>query len=305
MKTREEVDKLKHDWLRDPIWDIYDTEGFEEYKDELTDYQKKINDNYKLKLQEEHNIEKSEAEKLGLHGLYRIVKDLYSQNVRLHEAVEYLTEGQTNSAYRTLRNDPEYVSDIKPEININKYLDSQTNNQQQTELIKEELKYNNRYVIYLKDENGERILKCEECNKEYDNKLFEESKKTLKIKYLGSYDETEIMSQINHWEVYCKNNMFVDYKVEIPDVLKKENKQNQFNRQIEIAAKTAYVQGVCECVAIISDDHTLGKKLLSEMNVTKDMAKKYANPKTYKTLEKGIFVQKQDQKIEQTQGVKR
>jgi hypothetical protein len=75
--------------------------------------------------------------------------------------------------------------------------------------------------------------------------------------------------------------------------------------EIETARKAGYVQGVCECVAAIGDDHTLGKKLLSEMNVTKDIAKKFANPETYKTLEKGIFSQKQEQKLEQTQGVKR
>jgi hypothetical protein len=35
------------------------------------------------------------------------------------------------------------------------------------------------------------------------------------------------------------------------------------------------------------------------------MAKKFANPETYKTLENGIFSQKQEQKREQTQGIKR
>ena len=71
----------------------------------------------------------------------------------------------------------------------------------------------------------------------------------------------------------------------------------------ELAKKAGYVQGVCECVAAIGDDHTLGKKLLSEMNVTKDMAKKFANPETFKALEQGIFAQQQ--KIEQTHSIKR
>ena len=35
MKTREEVEKLKAEWLEDDSWDIEDTEGFEEYRDEL------------------------------------------------------------------------------------------------------------------------------------------------------------------------------------------------------------------------------------------------------------------------------
>ena len=79
---------------------------------------------------------------------------------------------------------------------------------------------------------------------------------------------------------------------------------NENSKEIEIARKAGYVQGVCECVAAIGDDHALGKKLLSEMNVTKDMAKKFANPETFKTLEQGIFEQKPEQKLEQTQTFK-
>ena len=37
-KTREDVDRLKAGWEGDPCWDIYDTEGFEEYRDELKAY---------------------------------------------------------------------------------------------------------------------------------------------------------------------------------------------------------------------------------------------------------------------------
>jgi len=44
----------------------------------------------------------------------------------------------------------------------------------------------------------------------------------------------------------------------------------------------------------------LSKKILSEMNVTKDMAQKFANPDTYKALEKCVFVQN-EQHLEQTQ----
>lgn len=38
MKTRNEVEKLKSEWLSDACWDIEDTEGFEEYKPELLQY---------------------------------------------------------------------------------------------------------------------------------------------------------------------------------------------------------------------------------------------------------------------------
>jgi hypothetical protein len=43
MKTREEVEKLKINWQKDPIWDIEDTDGFEEYRDELIEYHKQCN----------------------------------------------------------------------------------------------------------------------------------------------------------------------------------------------------------------------------------------------------------------------
>jgi hypothetical protein len=78
-----------------------------------------------------------------------------------------------------------------------------------------------------------------------------------------------------------------------------------FEREIETAKKAGYVQGVCECVAAIGDNRALGKKLLSEMNVNRDMAEKYANPETFKVLEQGIFARKQEQQPGQTRGVKR
>jgi hypothetical protein len=81
-----------------------------------------------------------------------------------------------------------------------------------------------------------------------------------------------------------------------------QEKKGPLDHQIEIARKTGYVQGVCECVAAIGDDHTLGKKLLTEMNVTKDIAKSFANPETFKAMEQGIFAMKPEQTLVQTHG---
>jgi len=77
------------------------------------------------------------------------------------------------------------------------------------------------------------------------------------------------------------------------------------DRQLETAQKTGYVQGVCESVLAFNNDENrkimteatktfLSKKLLSEMNVTKDMVQKFANPDTYKALEKCVFAQNQE-----------
>jgi len=101
---------------------------------------------------------------------------------------------------------------------------------------------------------------------------------------------------------------FSDFRKQVGAVVSSIQVSHQLNeksREIETARKTGYVQGVCECVAAVGDDHALGKKLLAEMKVTKDMAKKYANPETYKTLKQGIFAQKKDQKIEQNHTIKR
>ena len=88
--------------------------------------------------------------------------------------------------------------------------------------------------------------------------------------------------------------------IETAPARKNQTLAQNLERQLETARKAGYVQGVCECVAVVGNEQNMGKKLLSEMQVTKDMAKKFANPETYKTLEKGIFAQKPEQKLEQT-----
>ncbi len=77
-------------------------------------------------------------------------------------------------------------------------------------------------------------------------------------------------------------------------------KNQPLSRQLETARKAGFVQGVCECVAAVGSEKNMGTKLLTEMNVNKDMAKKYATPETYKTLEQGIFARKPEQKNENT-----
>ena len=100
---------------------------------------------------------------------------------------------------------------------------------------------------------------------------------------------------------------FINYpgKLEIMPIQERTQEIRGIDPQIQAAQKMGYVQGVCECVAAIGGDYTLGKKLLTEMNVAKDMAKQFAKPETYKILEQGIFAQKQEHKIEQTHGIRR
>lgn len=39
MKTKDEVEVLKKQWLEDPCFELDEVEGFEEYKAELTEFQ--------------------------------------------------------------------------------------------------------------------------------------------------------------------------------------------------------------------------------------------------------------------------
>ena len=47
MKTRDEIEKLKSNWMDDPCWDIENTEGFEEYSNELLKFRKMAERNWK------------------------------------------------------------------------------------------------------------------------------------------------------------------------------------------------------------------------------------------------------------------
>lgn len=39
VRSKEDIDNLKRDWLNDGSWDIYDAEGFEEHREELMKFQ--------------------------------------------------------------------------------------------------------------------------------------------------------------------------------------------------------------------------------------------------------------------------
>jgi polyhydroxyalkanoate synthesis regulator phasin len=66
MKTREEVEALKRNWLNDSCWDIYETEGFEEYREELKEFQ--ANQEEKWKAQRYNQIYDF-AQDLGIERL--------------------------------------------------------------------------------------------------------------------------------------------------------------------------------------------------------------------------------------------
>jgi len=102
-KTREDVEALKWSWFRDPCWDIFDTEGFEEFRDELMEYQAKCEAQWERDLQAKNEAEKKKAEELGFQGLYRMIKELEALQERQHQAIVYLAEGNSQRAYDALQ----------------------------------------------------------------------------------------------------------------------------------------------------------------------------------------------------------
>jgi len=134
-----------------------------------------------------------------------------------------------------------------------------------------------------------------------------------------SFDDDFKKAEYKHYGIDMDESMSEDLKDQDYKEQQLEKLEKHFeeylptDRQLETAQKTGYVQGVCESVLAFNTDENrkimseatmtfLSKKLLSEMNVTKDMALKFANPETYKALEQTVFAPKQqEQHLEQTQ----
>lgn len=53
-KTRAEIDELILSWREDPAWELEETEGFEEHKDELLAVRQKCEAEWKAQAQREH-----------------------------------------------------------------------------------------------------------------------------------------------------------------------------------------------------------------------------------------------------------
>ena len=73
MKTQAELKALKDNWLHDPCWDIEDTEGFEEHKDELKEFRLDKEREWKTK---EYNRVYRRATDLGIESLGNSETDL-------------------------------------------------------------------------------------------------------------------------------------------------------------------------------------------------------------------------------------
>jgi hypothetical protein len=149
-------------------------------------------------------------------------------------------------------------------------------------------------IIVNKKENKGIVL----YNLPYNNEVEKELKKFFEyhtynanIDNIGEYFDNHERGFLKRLKFDLKEAMSQNIQQPVSQSISKQS-------EIETAKKAGYVQGVCECVAAVGDDYALGNKLLTEMKVSKKLAKEYASPETFKTLEKGIFAQKQEQKLE-------
>ena len=87
MKTREELQRLKDNWSRDPCYNLEDAKGFEEYREELRAY----SEQWKAQWQQEWEARIArKAEQIGCPGnlsLARYVLCLEDRLERLERKV--------------------------------------------------------------------------------------------------------------------------------------------------------------------------------------------------------------------------
>jgi len=102
MKTRRDIEQLKAAWLRDPLWDLDDTEGFEAHQDELRQFRLTTGARWRAAEDEQERALDAEAERIGVHGLLRLLRDAEARQRRHHEAIALLVEGRAHDAWRAL-----------------------------------------------------------------------------------------------------------------------------------------------------------------------------------------------------------
>ena len=102
MKTRHDIEGLKAGWLRDPCFDIEGTEGFEAHACELHAFRLATEARWKAAEDAREAAIDAEADRLGTHGLLRLVRQLETMQQRHTDALLHLAEGRNHAAWRVL-----------------------------------------------------------------------------------------------------------------------------------------------------------------------------------------------------------
>lgn len=103
VKSRAEVEKLKREWVSDPIWDLEDTEGFEEYREELLEFALEQTKIWEEEAEQKKQEEIEHAKSLGVEGLYKMIKHLQVKCNKYEEAILLLAEDKKHEAYKVLQ----------------------------------------------------------------------------------------------------------------------------------------------------------------------------------------------------------
>ena len=104
MPTRQEIERLKKEWLQDACWDIEDTEGFEEHRAELLAFRLETEADWESQEEEKRLSNIEQARRLGVEGLYDLYVKQQAQIESLTNALLLLTEGQSHEAYKIISN---------------------------------------------------------------------------------------------------------------------------------------------------------------------------------------------------------
>jgi len=102
MKTRHDIEVLKTGWLRDPCWDIETTPGFEAHACELHAFRLATEARWKAAGDAREAAIDAEADRLGTHGLLRLVRQLETMQQRHTDALLHLAEGRSQAAWCVL-----------------------------------------------------------------------------------------------------------------------------------------------------------------------------------------------------------
>lgn len=84
IKTREEVEELKRKWEENPVFDLEDAEGFEEYKEELILYQDFFDVSAQLALQTKkihlltEELREMKELKITVNAIKKLLKSVFN-----------------------------------------------------------------------------------------------------------------------------------------------------------------------------------------------------------------------------------
>lgn len=119
MKTQDEIQALKDNWVQDPCWDIETTDGFEEHHDELLAW--------RMDLEEKHRLAANARAELRLEKIKKetgvtdaeIAKSLYTWEELENDVFRGKEKQSQIRALLLLAAQVKRVADALEEVNMN------------------------------------------------------------------------------------------------------------------------------------------------------------------------------------------